>query len=162
MAHPPNPPSGQSAGANNPTTTMIRKTSLSGRGGGGSGGRNARFGRDGIFDPRGKQLIDEALAWFDSYPDCPFGDSHPWAMELGMYYLLVYSLLLYSLFRIYPFSIFNISRSSQYTLTTQHPPPYQCTLSIHSLTTLPTSQSKSCFVPPTITITHPNLSITHI
>ena len=78
VAHPPNPPSGPNSGVNTPLT---RKEFSKGRGT--NGGRNARFGRDGICDPRGKEMIDEALALFDSYPDCPFGDSHPWAMELG-------------------------------------------------------------------------------
>ena len=81
MAHPSNPPSGQHAGVTAPALT--RKV-LGDKGRGGSGSRNARFGRDGVCDPRGKQMIDEALASFDSYPDCPFGDSHPWAMELGV------------------------------------------------------------------------------
>ena len=46
-------------------------------------GKKARFGRDGAHDPRGKELIDAALALFDTYPQGPFGDSHPWPLELG-------------------------------------------------------------------------------
>ena len=44
---------------------------------------SARFGRNGIFDPRGKKLIEATLDLYDTYPQCPFGDSHPWALELG-------------------------------------------------------------------------------
>ena len=44
---------------------------------------SARFGRNGVFDPRGKKLIEDTLDLYDTYPQCPFGDSHPWALELG-------------------------------------------------------------------------------
>ena len=38
-----------------------------------------RFGKD----REGVRLIEEALIYFDTYPRCPFGDSHPWILELG-------------------------------------------------------------------------------
>ena len=44
---------------------------------------SARFGRNGVFDPRGKKMIEDTLDLYDTYPQCPFGDSHPWALELG-------------------------------------------------------------------------------
>ena len=37
------------------------------------------------IDERGQTLIYEALTTFDTYPLSPFGDTHPWVLELGGY-----------------------------------------------------------------------------
>jgi hypothetical protein len=73
-----NPQAASSAGG---AATPKRMASYTGPGGEHRG--SARFGRGGVFDTRGKGLIDAALKLFDEYPQCPFGDSHPWALELG-------------------------------------------------------------------------------
>ena len=111
--------------------------------GGGAGGAGGGGGENNLaIDERGQQLIAEALMALDTYPLSPFGDAHPWVLELGIlsfspfllpFLSLLSSCLLFVFLTTHPFTLpnhihihphylFSISRWIRFPSTTTTTP----------------------------------------